>query len=326
MGEENKYTIPKSVRKAVDQAGLPKPERDLLENLDNMVLKHMHSGIGGGRQTEAIPEFNSSPSEHIISARDLGRNASIVLGYDRESTKTTGYGGRGHTHAAAIDIVVGRMGPYAVEADNNGNKVKANIGFKVDSARIYISQKTDIDEYFGINEGKVGSPKGRSAIALKADSVRLVARKGVKIVTGVDTRESAGFRQLATDGIDLMAGNPEDETALQPLVKGDNLRQALSDLSEQIAKLRGVLYGFLKSQRDFNTDILNHQHNSPFMGIPTSQPFVLAAKGIRTIIEQVATSEKDINAHAATLTAWEQNYLNPLKTDTYINSNYNRTN
>jgi len=326
MGEESKYTKPRTIKPAKDLSGLSPGAIAATEAMRNARLAHMNSGIGGGRQTEAIPEFNNTPSEHIISARDLGRNASIVLGFDRQTTKTTGYGGRGHTQAAAIDIVVGRGGAYATQVDELGKKVKANVGFEVDSARIYISQKSDIDDYFRINEGSVGSPKGRSAIAMKADSVRLVARKGIKLVTGTDTRDSMGFRQMEFQGIDLMAGNPEDETAMQPLVRGDNLQEALDSLCDQIVKLRGIVHGFIMSQREFNGQILSHTHNSPFFGIPTGPSFVLMPGGVKTIIQQVATTEKDMNLHVTTLEAWRTMYLNPVKMDTYINGNYNRTN
>ena len=48
--------------------------------------------------------------------------------------------------------------------------------------------------------------------------------------------------------------------------------------------------------------------------VPSSLPVASVISLLPAI--GVATSEKDINAHAATLTAWEQNYLKPLKTDT----------
>jgi len=47
--------------------------------------------------------------------------------------------------------------------------VTVDPSFSKDAARIYISQKTDIDDNFKIKQGNVGKAKARSAIGMKAD-------------------------------------------------------------------------------------------------------------------------------------------------------------
>ena len=81
-------------------------------------------------------------------------NAWIILGRDRPASVMSGYGGKGDTQAASIDIVAGRMGSEVRAFDESGEKLFVNPSFKKDAARIYISQKSDIDKYFDLIPGK----------------------------------------------------------------------------------------------------------------------------------------------------------------------------
>ena len=64
-------------------------------------------GVGGDVLDEPVPDFNKAKYDHIIQNKN---NASITLTRDRNTNLMSGYGGRGNTGAAAIDIVAGRMG------------------------------------------------------------------------------------------------------------------------------------------------------------------------------------------------------------------------
>ena len=57
--------------------------------------------------------------------------------------------GSGNTHCAAIDLVAGRMGVRATKKDKKRKRVFKNPDFTMDAARVYISQKSDIDTYMG---------------------------------------------------------------------------------------------------------------------------------------------------------------------------------
>lgn len=279
-----------------------------------------YSGCGCGPSLEPVPNYRQAKAEMVYKN---DRNAWIVLGVDRSSTITSGYGGACHTQCAAIDLVVGRMGPYARECDEEGEPVYANPDFKIDAARIYVSQKTNIDEYFELVEGTVGESIAQSAIALKADDIRVVARRGIKFVTGTDARDSQGDRQAAVEGIDLIAGNTDED--LQPLVKGCNLVNGLTELVEQIEDLREILYSFVKYQRSFNDATLSHSHSSPFYGRDTSPPFMMMSQGTKSIIQETAQTELSIISHQTNLASWQQNYLSTVA-DSYICSAYNNTN
>ena len=118
----------------------------------------------------------------------------------------------------------------------------------MDAARIYISQKTDVDRNFGLARGKVGSPTTKSGIAIKADGVRIVGREGIKLVTRTDRRNSQGGQVQSIVGIDLIAGN--DDSDLQPMVKGDSLLSAMDRLVNYVDNLSGIVDSFLMSQME----------------------------------------------------------------------------
>jgi hypothetical protein len=83
------------------------------------------------------------------------------------------------------------------------------------------------------------------------------------LVTGTDKSNSRGGRQYAKYGIDLIAGN--DDSDLQPLVKGDNLVTYLKNLSEVVSKLRAVVFEHITSQTKFNAAVQKHTHYDPFL-------------------------------------------------------------
>lgn len=98
-----------------------------------------------------------------------GRNgAYILIGTDRKDTLNSGYGegGKNDKSSAAIDIVAGYK--------------KENPDYINDSSRIYISQKTDPDEYFAINAGE--KITGQPSIVIKSDNVYIKPRNNFKIV------------------------------------------------------------------------------------------------------------------------------------------------
>ena len=101
-------------------------------------------------------------------------------------------------------------------------------------------------------EGKVGNSKTKSAIALKADAVRIVARDGIKLVTRTDAINSQGGQIAEAVGIDLLATNNDED--LQPLVKGGNLKEALEKLVTHVDKLNGIVDSLLMYQIAFNEE------------------------------------------------------------------------
>lgn len=180
------------------------------------------------------PTYNITEAENIIQGKE---GSIIVLGRDRPGGPTSGTGAQATTNVSCIDIIAGLSGPLKRETDNKGTRVATNKSTELDSARIYITERAkDIDskEYFHLARGNVGYLTNRSAIAIKADSVRLIGREGIKLVTSSDTRNGASGMFIGDNvqGIDLIAGN--DDSDLQPMVKGDDLAKVLDNLLEII--------------------------------------------------------------------------------------------
>jgi len=279
------------------------------------------SGVGGNRfPGDPCPLFEQSPSEYVLHNE---RNAWIVLGVDRNYVKSSGYGGKGHTQCAAIDLVAGRMASYVRKIADDGSPVSANPDFKLDAARIYISQKADIDDYFELKESPMGKSKAAAAIGIKADDVRLIARNGIKLVTGTDTRNSLGLRQIEAGGIELIAGDAVEK--LQPLVKGANLLSCIKGLKEQIKDLRKIVFSLLQYQMNLNAVLIGHTHLTNWPGAPTQPSYEVMGMGQQTMTQHVSQTFTSLMSHATNMELWELEYTNPGK-KTYINSQWNKTN
>lgn len=300
-------------KKNMDISGL---QPDLLKKIKsaNKETKVNAAGIAGDALQEPVPSFINAIGDNIVKGAN---NTWIVLGRDRPASRLSGYSGKGDTQAGAIDIVVGRM------AHKPKDGVFVDPNFETDAARIYISQKTDIDTNFKLVGGTIGESISRSGIGIKADSVRLIGREGIKLVTGVDEKNSQGGKISAINGIELIAGN--DDSDIQPLVKGDNLSESLEKLCENLEAISGILSTFLTSQMDFNATAASHYHYSPFYGIPCTPSDTLAAKGIETSMKQLNDCMLGLQKFKLKINIYKNNYLR-IHGEKYINSRFNKVN
>ena len=148
-------------KKAIDRSGISKKKKDILDNLSYLELVSRGlDGMYGSKRIQAEIKRENAQSGKIIG-RGVDNNAFIVIGNDRVSKLHTGYGGKGHTQCDSIDIVAGMASfqPKEVDTypsqDSNANvevPIKTNPNFFLDAARIYISQKTDVDKNFRLAE------------------------------------------------------------------------------------------------------------------------------------------------------------------------------
>ena len=110
--------------------------------------------------------------------------------------------------------------------------------FHSDAARIYITQKAeDIDQYFGLKPSGGPHAINKSAVAAKADQIRLIGREKVRIYcgrgnfegfeTGIGETNTMGER-LQGQVIELQVGNQE----LHPMVLGNKLTEYLKKQQE----------------------------------------------------------------------------------------------
>ena len=322
--------------------------------------KRFKDGIGGSQLPEALPTFIELPCEDVWKGQN---NTYIVLGRDRPSTSTSGYSA--NTQAGAIDIVVGRMGSGVVacavpiraaggeEIDSKTAKDAAKrypiIGqktvyvhpmFKDDAARIYISQKSDVDDNFGLVAGKIGFVGSKSqkmdwgpagCIAIKSDDVRVIARRGIKLVTmgpGSETTSQSDQPIRSVAGINIIAGNKDDGEFfnLQPMVKGKNLVNCLESILKTVNQLSGIVGAFITFQNTLNKQVANHTH----MGMDGKT--ILPANPVLELIAGPNTAAALLLHCQEGLEAWKKNAgsleLDTLKPSSpkYICSRWNYVN
>jgi hypothetical protein len=271
---------------------------------------------------EPRPNYNKPTDfEHDIAGGKF--NNFIIIGRDRPRDPCSGYGGKGDTQSACIDIIAGMTGRFARTHDKKGQKLLTNKSPELDAARIYISQRTDVDKNFNLPAGSIGKLNTRSAIAMKADGVRIIGREGIKLVTGTDTYNSACMKVDGIMGIDLIAGNDDED--LQPLVKGDNLKFALREIIELIADLNGIMVTQLSNYTKMLNMISVHTHVSTAPGNPTSPSLDLATACLNEFLFKVTPLMTDLVDHQKNCVSTEQMFLWDWG-EGHILSDYNNTN
>ena len=300
-------------KKAEDTTGVDATQSEALSKGGEESITS-NSGVAGSKRVEAVPNFVPFDTDEIVSNEN---NAWVILTRDRPGNITSGYGGRGDTQAAAIDLVVGRQGS---KPQSNS---WANPNFKTDAARIYISQKSDIDHYLDCPPGSMGASIAKSAVGIKADGIRLVAREGIKLVTTTDVTNSHGKKVESVGNIDLIAG----QGFLEPLVKGYKLTNALITLSHRIDQIVEVLNGYVKYQMAFNKAVTNHTHNcaGPW-GAPTAwQSLELASAGGFYAQSTATRTVPSIAAMKANTGLWQSRYVYPGAPEYVLSDNVNTT-
>jgi hypothetical protein len=298
---------------------------DIMEGLSKATKEAFGSLKDGtkGREKfiEPKPRLIKCDAEKVYQGSS---NSFILMGQDRPGSCGSGKGGRGDTHSSAFRVTVGHMGARAAAVNKEGESIAGHPSNTYDAATLYVTQKADIDTDFQLVQGKMPLSKNRSAIVLKADGIRIVAREGIKIITGVDERNSQDSNITSgAYGIDLIANN--DDSDMQPLVKGHSLTKALAGLLSHVDNLAGIVDAFVTSQMILNTFLQGHHHVS-FVAGPTSPDPALLQVGCPAINADLALRVKTgcffhkINSSMFTL-----NYLNPISRN-WICSLNNNTN
>lgn len=133
-------------------------------------------------------------TDHVIEGRN---RVAIVVGTDRKKEINTGYGNGGNNDkdSGMADIVAGYVGE--------------NPDYKNDRARVYISGKTDPDNYFGFDRGDAVT--GESAVVVFADNSYITARNIVKILTSKNhiILKQNGDIEITSDGNVNLKSNGE---------------------------------------------------------------------------------------------------------------------
>jgi hypothetical protein len=306
----------KGTKNRIDHSGLSPLQKSRLNQAHSEHRAYLESKL------EAKPKPDLADDESLISPTI--HNAWIFFSGDKPGGSLSGRKAQLETQCAQLYLCVGKMGGQPDSTKMIGNNLKA------DAAGIMINQKTDVDKNYDLTDGTVGHVTGKSAVGIKADSVRLIGREGIKLVTNVDSRGSQGQKIESYANIELIAGN--DDSDMQPLVKGDNLVSALARITESISDFIETTNGFVRSQIDFNRaqqefnqEIAVHVH--PVAGPAATLPVPgLVAKGATSAIEigivqinQIARTVNMLAMQSAEIEGFVANRMQPISGD-FINS------
>jgi hypothetical protein len=303
-GESNVYTKSKN-------QNLQK----IIEENPSQEDRTVFGGLNGAKIVEDIPNFINTASEKVIRKA----NSWIVLGRDRPASRASGIGGSGGNKCASIDLIVGRQGDADTYVDNN---------FKVDAARIYIAQRTNIDENFELADGTL-IQESKSGIALKADGIRIIGKENIKIITGPFSDETDANNQEQTSyyGIDLIAGN--DDSELQPMPLGDNLVDCLTNLIDKVADVASMLDSLASAQTDLESTAQSHTHDGSmgYMGFPLTiiPDMNLLSKNANKSADQMSNVDSSMFDFRQSLEDFKLDYLDSSGSK-YICSPHNKAN
>ena len=205
---------------------------------------------------EAVPIYEAAPCETVIAGDN---NAFVILGRDRPYSLGSGKGASGGK-CGRIHMIAGLAAAY----DNASDALETGPNLITDAATVYITERGNIDAYLGLPPGKHRSADDRSAIALKADHTRIVARESIKMYAGPTKTSSIKKETTSVGGeldmrgrIDLIAG---DEENLQPAVLGNHLAEYLSELSTLIRQICVAVEDLNKRTNRINNALAIHTH------------------------------------------------------------------
>ena len=326
-------------------------------HIENEKYSQGWNGLGNAPLSEPVPIYAKRAGDKIIQpdpslgTGEVNNNTIIVMGRDRhpfgpnskedpnqDFTDSEESGYSTYMGAGAIDIIVGRGAPYAIDkkiydkfpekllphyTTRHDTDLKSNVtmshghphlGFVLDAARIYISQMCKVDEYFKIKKqysGFMDDKNPCSAIMLKADRIRAHSRRDIYLVAGgdPDTRlDSNGYPINDSGKIHLVAKNGVGTRGQTYAVRGDKLSKMMEDIIQYIQDIHQLINSFLLEQKAINHMFANEIYIGPF-GPSTCNPINQAANQIK----QVQDMAKLILVNASKV------YNVPTLATTYLN-------
>jgi len=311
-----RFGIPRKSTPVYDLKCLSTTERAQYESLPNHVERaRFLNGSGQAmRPPFDCPSYSEIHGQEIVlGGPKVGAgNSWIVMGLDHTGF-AQGWGSKQSSHCSAIDIVAGRMGFTAASKELDGTPIIAEPNFKDDAARIYLSQRCGIDAALGLKHpGLNKKTSARSAVAVKADLIRIVARENIKFITRTDTYNSQGGvlgdAWKGGYGIDLIAMNDKD--TLQPMVKGNNLVLCLSHYADLFQTILSILNTYINETRKIHEKVIPHTHKTAFYGNDSAPDFggVLPA-GIKVMINNITKADVGIQQLQQALLSMRTTYL-----------------
>ena len=206
------------------------------------------TGIFLTEDSESLPVFGPVGAVEQVWARTTSTDpkskkggpagARIVLTKDNYGSRATGLGGAGFYVCEAIDIVAGSL---TCEQELKTASCQSRANFATDGARIYLTERGDIQSYFALGEPSQAvsiSSDLKSGIGIKADHTLIIGRELVRITAGKGAFD--GGERLVNGNnepiprIEIGAATDPDS---QPAVLGHNLEKKLGYIKDEFLKV-----------------------------------------------------------------------------------------
>jgi len=183
------------------------------------------NGDASGLNVFPVPKLITTDNTEIVG-RHPNKAAFIIVGDSPN-----------YQSKSEINLVAGALGSAQTALDpNTGEPTTYQFPLKADAASVVISEATDESGIVSL----VGKPNFRSAVRAKADVIKLHAREVLELSAGGENYMANGSKiQSPYGAVHIIAGNKVDDGdfSLQPMVKGDNLKQFLDEMAETIANM-----------------------------------------------------------------------------------------
>ena len=164
--------------------------------------------------------------------------------------------------------------------------------------------------------------ESRSGVGIKADGIAMVGRSGIKLVTSPHgEHNSKGGKVRSGTGIELIAKN--DDSDIQPLVKGDNLILTLKSMLKRIDALTDIVMNMAQTNLTLAAGLTTHTHVTTIPAI-IATPSVDLAPQTSIAIGDYASYMIGCSIQKMNLLFNDLNQLTSLGGE-YINSDLNRT-
>ena len=253
------------------------------EQLEEVISDPPRVGIFLTEDNEKLPVFAPvGEAEKVLSRKNTrGRHsgARIVLTKDNYGSRATGLGGAGGTKCEAIDIVAGSL---SCEDRVLTSDIRSRANFASDGARIYLTERGDINHYFGTeNSDPLTSVSSnlKSGIGIKADNTLVIGRERVRILAGLGKFQGG---ERLTNGLGGGNVNPRIEIGsivednYQPAVRGDNLIKHLKQVNEQMSDLAKKVMDLETKLIQYQFAMAFHEHIGGGLGVVVVGPSITA--------------------------------------------------
>lgn len=253
------------------------------ELLEEVISDPPKVGIFLTEDNEKLPVFAPiGECEKVISRKkSRGRHsgARIVFTKDNYGSRATGLGGAGGTKCEAIDIVAGSLSSEDRILTSN---IRSRANFASDGARIYLTERGDINHYFATEAGDAVttvSSKMKSGVGIKADHTLVIGRERVRILAGLGKFQGGERLVNGPTGGDF---NPKIEIGsiveddYQPAVRGDNLVKYLKEVNEQLSTLSRKVIDLETKLMQYQFAMAFHEHVGGGVGVVVVGPSITA--------------------------------------------------